>query len=50
MEEIHAFEATRISQENANINIAMDEIFSAIKESAKLGKFHTKLQVIHLMV
>lgn len=41
--EIHAFEALRISQESVNINIAMEEIFSAIKASAKLGKFHTKI-------
>lgn len=41
--EIHAFEAIRISQESANINIAMGEIFSAIKASAKIGKYHTKI-------
>lgn len=41
--ELHAFEALRISQESANINIAMDEIFSAIKASAKIGKYHTRI-------
>ena len=43
MEEIHAFEATRISKENARLNFVMDEIFGIIKNNAKLGMFHADI-------
>lgn len=41
--EIHAFEAKRISNENARLNFVMDEIFGIIKNNAKLGMFHADI-------
>lgn len=41
--EIHAFEATRISEEYARLNFVMDEIFGIIKNNAKLGMFYAKI-------
>lgn len=43
MKEIHAFEATRMSKENARLNYVMDEIFKVIKENAKLGMFYADI-------
>lgn len=43
MKTIDAFEAQRISVESVNINRAMEQIFSSIRESAKLGKFSTRI-------
>lgn len=43
MKEIHAFEAKRISKENARLILVMDEIFSTIKENAKMGMFHADI-------
>lgn len=41
--EIHAFEAARISEENARLNTVMDRIFKTIKEHAKLGMFYASI-------
>nr|DAJ39574.1 MAG TPA: hypothetical protein [Caudoviricetes sp.] len=44
MTRIDAFEAQKIAKESANINGAMEQIFSAIRSTAKLGKGFVKIE------